>query len=382
MKVNRQDLLSVIRRVAPFAKTRTTQPILSMVKIEALNGRLHATASDGQAFVESICECDGNEMPYCVSPGPLLALSAYGPDTLDLSVDKNRLKVKCGAMASLSTLDAKEFPAWPEDTKALGVNPCDLAEAISSVAWAANPSARSYAETMKRVVWIDMNTKEHFMVAMAYDGRRFAMVNKSAVVPNARLIFYTENADILVEALRVDKSSISTNASWIVAGGECLRVAINQVEPFEMPIKNINKLHNEAQYAGTIPRESTLTELTTMQAMATYEEMVYAKGELSDGGFKLDFVGKTNEFHSVVSGSPREPNAKSGPTDSNARAGAKAKSQNLTAPNPAWFSFDAALLHDVLKHTPGENIACRINDRNAFFEGEGVLTALALVSPL
>lgn len=386
MKIQREDLQVVLRRVSPMVKGRTTMPILSCVKLWSLNGGFHATAMDGNVFVEASCGCQGEMEPICVAPNPLLALSGYGPDTLDLSIEKGRLNVKCSSMASLSVQDATQFPPWPtEGIKPLGVNTGDLANAIDSVSWAADASPRSYAQLNKRTVWIDMNTKEHTLLAMAMDGKRLGFVRKSAVVPNARLIFLAEHASLLVEALREAGSSVSTNESWLVAGGANFCCAVTQVDPFEAPLEQLKTMHKEAGYVGSIPRESTLTELSTMQSLATYEEKVYAKGELSDSGFKLDFVGKTNEFHSVVAvdAVSKQPETQRGkdevdrkPDD---RAGAKAKNQKLKAPNPTCFSFDAALLHAVLKHTPGENIPCKIGDRNAFFEADGVLTALALI---
>lgn len=386
MKIKREDLQGVLRRVAPMVKGRTTMPILSCVKVWSLNGGLHATAMDGNVFVEASCNCQGELEPMCVAPNPLLALSGYGPDTLDLSIEKGRLNVKCASMASLSVQDATQFPPWPtEGIKPLGVNTADLANAIDSVSWAADASPRSYAQLNKRTVWIDMTTKEHTLIAMAMDGRRLGFVSNSAIVPNARLIFLAEHASLLIEALRESGSSLSTNESWLVAGGSNFCCAINQVDPFEAPLEQLKTMHKEAAYVGSIPRQATLTELSTMQSLATYEEKVYAKGELSDNGLKLDFVGKTNEFHSVVTTDAASKQHESqcgkdevGP-EPNVHAGAKAKNQKLKAPNPTCFSFDAALLHDVLKHTPGENIPCKIGDRNAFFEGDGVLTALALV---
>ena len=386
MRIKREDLQYVLRRVAPMVKGRTTNPILGCVKIWALNGGFHAMASDGNVFAEASCNCNGELETVCIAPKPLVALSDYGPDGFYASVKERLLQVECGSNSSLSTINAEEFPPWPTDTKSLGVNPTDLPDAIEAVAWAADPNPRSYAETVKRVVWVDMNTKEHALVAMALDGRRLGFVNKSAVVPNARLIFYAEHAGILVEALREDNSSISISESWVMAGGVDFKCAIQQLGPFEMPVPRFKEMHKASELAGTIPREATLTELATMQSLATYEEKVYAKGELSDAGFKLDFVGKTNEFHSVVSASstPHETHSKSSEgrdtamRNPNASAGAEQRSERQ-AQSPSTFSFDAALLHDVLKHTPGQNIPCRIGGGNAFFEGEGALTALALV---
>ncbi len=251
MKVQREHLRSVMKRVAPMVKNRTTLPVLSCVLISGKEGRFSATATDLDSFVEASCDCEGSLEAMCVAPGPLLALSEFGPDTMDLSVSETRLKVVCGATSRLSTLSWGEFPMWPNDgLKDLGVNPHDLADAIESVAWAADP--KSLVSIKHQSVWVHLVTKHKKLVACAVDGRKLAYFSKAAVVPDCDLMFLAIHASLICEALRGTNAALKVSPNWVNATNDHFRSAVKQVDGKFLPVEAI--LKQETKDIGVIQK--------------------------------------------------------------------------------------------------------------------------------
>lgn len=380
MKVNRQDFLRVIQKVAPLIKSRNTIPILSTVRLEGLNGRFHAMASDCDSFMEAICLCEGNLMPCCVSAGPLLALSGYGPDVIGLNLDQNRLEVASGSVARLSVLDSVEYPKPPsENLKELGINTLDLVAVIRAVAWAADHNPRSMAGISQRAVFVQMDTKKHEMMAVALDGKRLGLIRKTLVVPNCKLMFMAEHAETLCDVLSGEGSAIKSSDDWIVATNNTGLCAIKRTIEFKPPIERMKEIMDSATVGGDISKEGTLSALVAMQSVANGDPFVYADGRFLSNGFAIDYRGTTNEFHSVIPAVPKaNPNPRPSDTDQSPNVAGAEQEVGPSAKIPD-FRFDAALLHNVLKHTPADTIKCTIASGNAFFHAGDVITALALI---
>lgn len=384
MKINREDFARAVGRVASLVKTRTTMPIMGTVKLRAQNGCLRIVACNGESFVESSPICKGDLDPCCVAPGPLLALSGYGPETIELTLEKERLRVVSASNSSLSVMTADEFPKWPEDDlKELGVNAADFAWCILAVAWAASNKPDRGIE--KQTVWIGMDTKKHSLEAGCMDGRRVGYVKKWAIVPNAEIYLMAENAKLVCEALAENGPGIKYNDNWLVVRGEMFACAIQQVPKFSFPSRLLMDAKSKADASGTIPREATMQALQSMQSVANGEPYVYGNATLLPEGFKLDFVGRNNEFHSCLGTEVAATHSKalqtSGETTPNV-AGAKSdNAQSSHAQSPRAVSLDASLLHNVLKNTPGETVKYACGERAIFFENGDLLTGLALVTP-
>lgn len=376
MKVKREDFLSVVQRVVPAIRQRTTIPIISLIKAEAANGRFTATATDLDCFIQASCDCEGDLSPCCVAPRPLLALSAYGPDTMELSCDKSRLEVASGSKARLSVGNANEFPAFPsEKLVLLAVNPVDLAASLEATSWAADP--KSMRGIDKQTVSVHMQAKQIKSAAM--DGRRLAICSKPSIAPEAMLFFQASHFPLIVEALRDDVTRMSTTPDdWVVVGCKDFNVAVKQVPSFEFPFKPLMKSKEGAKPCGSFPRDSILRELETMQTIGqNLNGFVYGNATFN-GDLSLDYVNSVNEFHSVIQSAPHSKSG-AGP---NVSAGAKPLlDAPMTAPNPTMtVSFDAALLHNILKHCPTESVTMSSDGMALFFESGDLLAALALVT--
>lgn len=376
MKIQRADFLAALQRVAPLCKGRTSQPILSHVLMEAMNGGLRITASDGASFVSAVCVCDGNLNACCVAPGPLLAIAGFGPDTMELTL-KDRLEVKCGSISRLSVLPRDEFPAFPSDNLTEhGIIAGDLVDAIKAVSWASDP--KSTKGISGQSVWVNFDTKKSLITALSMDGHRLGLFRRTAVVPNLTMLFPGEYANLICEALAGEDVSVKTNPSWIVVQGESLRCAINQWQEYKPPIDHINECFSKAKDMADLPLEETMKCLSTLRSVAGGEEFVYAKATLQKDGVAFEYSGKTSDFHSVVALS----------ADSTAGTQSKShqdKSKDTAQPNvagvclvDAQIQFNAALLHNVLRHTPGKSAKAKLYKTGVIFESGEVTTALAL----
>lgn len=371
--------------MVPAIRQRTTIPIISLIKTEAINGRFTATATDLDCFIQASCDCEGNLSPCCVAPRPLLALSAYGPDTMELSCDKSRLEVASGSKARLSVGNAEEFPAFPSKKLALlEVNPVDLAASLEATSWAADP--KSMRGIDKQTVTVHMQAKQIKSAAM--DGRRLAICSKPSIAPEATLFFQASHVPLIVEALWDDVTRVSTTPDdWVVVWCKNFNVAVKQVPSFEFPFKPLMKSKEGAKPCGSFPRDSILRELETMQTIGqNLNGFVYGNATFN-GDLSLDYVNSTNEFHSVVptDASAKQPKSQRSEDEvgrkPNVSAGAKPlPDAPMTAPNPTMtVSFDAALLHNILKHCPTESVTMSTDGMALFFESGDLLAALALV---
>lgn len=371
MKIQRKDLLGVIQRVAPTCKTRTTLPILSQIRIGAMNGGFRATASNGDCFVSAACACDGQLDECCVSPLPLLALAGYGPEVMELTLDGERLKVSCGSNSKLPTQPWEEFPKFPNDGLVeLGVNVVDLAEAINSVAWATDP--KSLKGVPAQSVWINMDTKKGSLMAFSLDGRRMGWFNRKAIVPNCTLLLPAEHSKLIYEALLGEKASVSYNDSWVVVQNESFRCAVSQMSGYTPPMNGVMKAIKGATEVAELPLPETLQCLESMRSVAGGEIFVYGHATFQKDKVLLEYVGRNSEFHSSVSVASRASQSKAPATAPANVAG--------ECPVDTQIRFDATLLHNVLNNTPGTFAKCKISGTNVIFESGDVTTALALLA--
>lgn len=364
MKIQREELLKVLKRVAPILKVRTTMAELSTLKINAINGRFHAVSTDLDSYCEAVCFCEGDLETCCVAPGPLIAVCSYGPDKVELIKDGTRLNIKGGNTARLSALSPENYPTWPKDTTEVIVNAVDLREAIQSVMWAGD-TTNQFAGIERQSVWVMMDTQKHTLQAVCMEGKRFAWFQRKAVVPNAQMRFMCNQAPVLCDTLTGSDPRVRVSDSFVevrTLEGCC---AVKQTEKFKLPIEMMAELIAQAIPAWSIPKDAFLTELATIRSVAA-DPFPYTKATFTKEGLSLDYVGKVNEFRSVVAVVRS--------------ASAQSRDKGNTDP-PLSICFDASLLHSVIKNTPGENLACKVGERMVVFESGDVTTALALVDP-
>lgn len=334
MKIDRKSFLEVMRRVGSVTKSsRTTLPILSTVKLSDQDGQFTAIGTDMDLYVSAKCECEGELDTLCISPGPIMGVCGYGPDQISLSVVGERLRVVSCSTASLSVHDAKEFPRWPKDmTVDLGVNPLDLADCIESVAWAAD--GKSQRGILHQCLGVQMSAKIKGLVASACGGPIMSYIHKPAIVPEDDFIIQSVHAPIMCEALRGEGVAVRTDKerNWLLVESKAFSVAIKQVDSAWFPLKVV--LEAESTEVGEIPHAEFIQAIATMCSMGGID-FVYGTLKSTKEGLVLDYEGRTNEFHAVVA--------------------------NSTMGNPIQAKFDAALLHDLLKNTPGPKVKLSVN---------------------
>lgn len=389
MKIQREELLKVLKRVAPTVKARTTIPELSTVKVWAINGRFHAMATNLDSFCEAVCVCKGDLDYACVAPGPLISMASYGPEQLELTKDGSKLLVKGVSTAKLSTYSADCFPPWPDKGVETGVNIDDLKEAIQSVMWAGDPNPATTIGGQS--VWVSMDTKSGVLQAVAMHNRMMAWFRRKAVVANAQMRFLCEQGPLLCEVMSGEQPKLRISDSFVeirTIDGSC---AVKQTEAFKVPLDIMESAISQATPVGSIPKTQLLTELATIRSVAT--DFAYCKSTFSKDEMSLDYVGKVNEFHSMVpvDSLAKQPKSQCSGGDTSDKSGGSVDSNmphSLThlprsdaAESPLSICFDAALLHTVIKNTPGENLACKLGERMVVFESGDVTTALALVDP-
>src|SRR5882762_8558996 len=113
MKVKTKEFAVALAKVLPVIKTRTTIPILSCVKLSSvLDGKLHVTASDLDAFASANCPCTDDEqgINVCVSADMIRQLAHQPVEELELTVKGDWLTVKGNGSARLGVHTAEEFP--------------------------------------------------------------------------------------------------------------------------------------------------------------------------------------------------------------------------------------------------------------------------------
>lgn len=216
MKISKKNLLRAIQFPASIAKLKPTLPILSTIRIEAVNGVFTAIGNNLDEYATSSTECEGELPACCVSESQLTNIISLLPDEIEMTLEK---QLCFGRDFKLNFMPAAEFPTWKSiEVKQMGI-PCpDLAEVIKSVRFAASRDKHNENRHGVRVIC------DHKKVsAEAYSGTEFARCSKILIGVPANFFIPLAFASSLCDALNQPESTLalSDNIAMVkYQGGE------------------------------------------------------------------------------------------------------------------------------------------------------------------
>lgn len=140
--VNRDVFSEAVSFAVKLLPQRTTQPILSGVLLEAVDGALVLSSFDYEVSSRTEIAAEVDETGTALVSGRLLAdIASRLPNApVQFSTDEGRIQVSCGsARFTLLSMPVEEYPTLPQVDERTGVLPAeDFATAVAQVAVAAS----------------------------------------------------------------------------------------------------------------------------------------------------------------------------------------------------------------------------------------------------
>jgi DNA polymerase III subunit beta len=140
--VNRDVFSEAVSFAVKLLPQRTTQPILSGVLLEAVDGALILSSFDYEVSSRTEIAADVDDPGTALVSGRLLAdIASRLPNApVQFSTDEGKIVVSCGsARFTLLSMPVEEYPTLPQIDERTGVLPAeDFAMAVSQVAVAAS----------------------------------------------------------------------------------------------------------------------------------------------------------------------------------------------------------------------------------------------------
>lgn len=140
--VNRDVFSEAVSFAVKLLPQRTTQPILSGVLLEAVDGALVLSSFDYEVSSRTEIAADVDETGTALVSGRLLAdIASRLPNApVQFSTDEGKIVVSCGsARFTLLSMPVEEYPTLPQVEERTGVLPAeDFAAAVAQVAVAAS----------------------------------------------------------------------------------------------------------------------------------------------------------------------------------------------------------------------------------------------------
>ena len=227
MKLEAKALLDILSVPCRVAGKRTTLPALNCILFGTSSGQLIATATDLDVWVERRMPVPNpsETLPYvCVNAQRLLNCirSASGQISIDLKGHKLIVSGK-GWTQSLGVLGEKEFPQRPAgmEVTCFTIDPVDLADAISTVAWCVDHDLA--AKPWGRTVMV--KASENSIRAEAFKRVLYTSYTRAAKCESCEFMVPGAQASLLCEAMLVadakvncsDKRLTVSNATGLVS---------------------------------------------------------------------------------------------------------------------------------------------------------------------
>lgn len=296
MNIKQKSFAQAFKKVAGLATGRTTLPIISCVKLEAKDGRLIFSTTDLDAHAESSCECDGILEPICVSAQSVNILCQQAPETIVLERVEKRLRFTSGGVAMLPTMDAAEFPAFPNSGKSIGLACEELANAIAAVKWCTRD------DDVPLMGCIGVETASKFIRASASNRRGMACCDIPTIAAACSFTLPHKASDVFVEGLRSPGCDFSLASSFAIASSDSFKVA---VKLFDMTYFDLQKILTVGVTpVGEIDREElesvmgTIASLSAATMSAEFEACTLA---FDGDGLTISYAGQS-EFSRTIEG--------------------------------------------------------------------------------
>lgn len=249
MKIKRSDLLDCLRYVEPVLKTRTTLPVLSMVRMGATGGVLTVEAFSLEVYAKATVACDGDLPPCCVLSRKLTPLLVA--DAVELTGTDGWLAVSAGGRSKVPTLAGdkfEEFNCGPAEVLLEDCGP--LAAAFDTAGYAVS------AETFRGAL-------QYVHVGPSYvesaDGRR--LVRSDVDMTLGRDLFVNPSfASYLAGRLSVSKN-------WLICETEG-RYTASKLPEWTYPVYGAH-VTEERSLVGSVTREQLLSTLAPVSSMVS-----------------------------------------------------------------------------------------------------------------
>ncbi len=184
LTISKEQIINGLQSVQNVVSTRTTLPILSNVLLRAEADKLHLTATDLDVTIS--CSVEAKITKPGASTVPVKRLFGIvrelGNSEIELEVDdKNCCSIRAGAsFYKINGLSADEFPPMPSFKEEKKVT---LQQEVVKGMLKKTSFAISSDESRYVLNGIFISLKDHKMTMVATDGRRLALVDEEADVP-------------------------------------------------------------------------------------------------------------------------------------------------------------------------------------------------------
>ncbi|WP_017471601.1 DNA polymerase III subunit beta [Amphibacillus jilinensis] len=269
--IQRDLLLESIQHVMKAISSRVTIPILTGIKIEAIEAGIKLTGSDSDVSIESFIpkENDGIVNVEQIEPGQIVVQSKYFPDiirklplkTLEINTD-DQFQVNIvsgGSEFHLNGQDAMEYPQLPvlHTDNSFEIKNDLLKELIKQTVFAV-----STVETRPILTGVNMRLEDNLLNFVATDSHRLA---------SRKIPLSTENEGLSFKDVVIPGKSLVELNKIIDDSEETMSISVTENQIL-FQTKNLYFLSRllEGNYPETsrlIPEQSKTTVLTQTKAL-------------------------------------------------------------------------------------------------------------------
>lgn len=224
-----KKLAAALSACARIVKGRTALPILSCVKLEAVDSVLTVQATTCDIWVTRKVECEGELPACCVGVNRLLRLvEASQGEQAALELNGQRLTLKAGVVSQLSIIDTKDFPKSPVIGKELAGRVDGLADGIEAVEWLPNSEPNKDYRITRSNVLVELGPNS--IDCIGFTGTVMARFNRALIYEPRSLLIPIERAAALVPALREPNATAHATDSHISAQNDGGSVSVKLAE--------------------------------------------------------------------------------------------------------------------------------------------------------
>ncbi|MBX3732662.1 MAG: DNA polymerase III subunit beta [Verrucomicrobiae bacterium] len=251
--IAKEQLLTGLQAVQNIVGSRTTLPILSNVLLSAASGRLELIATDLDVTIS--CSVDAQIVEPGRSTVPVKKLLGISRELaapeIDISVDDKAVMTlqAGGSFYRINGLSADDFPPLPtfSQSKAVSLAQDQLKAMLRKTSFAASTDEARYV-----LNGIFFSFREHKVTLVATDGRRLALADEEADVPqDAHAEFIVPN-----KAINEVNRLLGTHGAVEIRFSEN-QVAFRKAGEGELEVLIVSKLvdGNYPNYRQVIPPE-------------------------------------------------------------------------------------------------------------------------------
>lgn len=273
MKLNKKKFLKSLEVAVSVAKNRATMPILSFLRIEAMDGQMTIHATDLDSHVQSRCECEGSLPAVCVPAQLLHGLAKSAGDDITLTMEKERLRFVSNGSAMLSTLKADEMPPFPDfKAAAIGLPTTDLADGLEAVLW-----NTAVDDNRPLVSMVFVKTEPKAIACTTFTGKTMAYFKRGVICAETQFVIPAVSCKMVADVLRGKDATLQVSENQVVATCETMKVAVKQFNgPFWNVRQMLDMVEKERKNAGEIDI-GPLTQALECSQMVAADASRFAK---------------------------------------------------------------------------------------------------------